>query len=216
VVSNINQNQVPLTVGILIFDQVEVLDVAGPFEVFSVTRLNDEHRREESSLFRVLLVSEKMDQVLALGGLRLTPDVTTDNCPDLDLLIVPGGWGTRKEVRNNTLLKWIAVRAAKTRLTASVCTGSSLLGKAGLLDAREATTHWRAFDFLRESAPRAQIREDVRFTLVEPIFTSAGVSAGIDLALRIVNHFFGIEIAQATARQMEYPYPQGDRRISDT
>jgi transcriptional regulator GlxA family with amidase domain len=216
VVSNINQNQVPLTVGILIFDQVEVLDVAGPFEVFSVTRLNDEHRREESSLFRVLLVSEKMDQVLALGGLRLTPDVTTDNCPDLDLLIVPGGWGTRKEVRNNTLLKWIAVRAAKTRLTASVCTGSSLLGKAGLLDAREATTHWRAFDFLRESAPRAQIREDVRFTLVEPIFTSAGVSAGIDLALRIVNHFFGIEIAQATARQMEYPYPQRDRRMRDT
>lgn len=215
-VSDINQNQVPLTVGILIFDQVEVLDVAGPFEVFSVTRLNEEHRQEESSPFRVFLVSERVGQVLAIGGLRLTPDVTTDNCPDLDLLMVPGGWGTRKEVKNNTLLKWIAVRAAKTRLTASVCTGSSLLGKAGLLNAREATTHWRAFDFLREAAPMAHIREDVRFTLVEPIFTSAGVSAGIDLALRIVNHFFGIEIAQATASQMEYPYPQGDRRISDT
>ena len=215
-VSDINENQVPLTVGILIFDQVEVLDVAGPFEVFSVTRLNEEHRQEESSPFRVFLVSERMGQVLAIGGLRLTPDVTTDNCPDLDLLIVPGGWGTRKEVKNNTLLKWIAVRAAKTRLTASVCTGSSLLGKAGLLDAHEATTHWRAFDFLREVAPRAQIRENVRFTLVEPIFTSAGVSAGIDLALRIVNHFFGIEIAQATARQMEYPYPLRDRRIRDT
>jgi len=113
-----------------------------------------------------------MDQVLAYGGLRLTPDVTTDNCPELDLLIVPGGWGTRMEVRNNNLMKWIAIRAAKTRLTASVCTGSSLLGKAGLLDGHEATTHWRAFDFLRESAPKAQIREDVRFTLVEPIFTS--------------------------------------------
>ena len=206
----------PLTVGILIFDQVEVLDVAGPFEVFSVTRLNEEQRREESSPFRVLLVSQRMGQVLAIGGLRLTPDVTTDNCPDLDLLIVPGGWGTRKEVKNNTLLNWIAVRAAKTRLTASVCTGSSLLGKAGLLDGREATTHWSAFDFLREAAPRAQIREDVRFTLVEPIFTSAGVSAGIDLALHIVSYFFGTEIAQATARQMEYPYPQRDRRIRDT
>jgi transcriptional regulator GlxA family with amidase domain len=215
VVSNINQNKVPLTVGILIFDQVEVLDVAGPFEVFSVTRLNKEHR-EGSSPFRVLLVSERMGQVLAIGGLRFIPDVTTDNCPDLDLLIVPGGWGTRKEVKNNSLLKWIAVQAAKTRLTASVCTGSSLLGKAGLLDAREATTHWGAFDFLREAAPKSQIREDVRFTLAEPIFTSAGVSAGIDLALRIVSYFFGIEIAQATARQMEYPYPETDSRVRDT
>lgn len=214
-VSNINQNKVPLTVGILIFDQVEVLDVAGPFEVFSVTRLNKEHR-EGSSPFRVLLVSERMGQVLAIGGLRFIPDVTTDNCPDLDLLIVPGGWGTRKEIKNNSLLKWIAVQAAKTRLTASVCTGSSLLGKAGLLAAREATTHWGAFDFLREAAPRARIREDVRFTLVEPIFTSAGVSAGIDLALRIVSYFFGIEIAQATARQMEYPYPETDSRVRDT
>jgi transcriptional regulator GlxA family with amidase domain len=220
-VSSVNKKQGPLTVGILIFDQVEILDVAGPFEVFSLTRLNEGHRREDSSPFRweesspfkVLLISEKMDQVLAYGGLRLTPDVTTDNCPELDLLIVPGGWGTRMEVRNNDLLEWIAVRAAKTRLTASVCTGSSLLGKAGLLDGHEATTHWRAFDFLRESAPRAQIRKDVRFTLVEPIFTSAGVSAGIDLALCIVSHFFGIEIAQATARQMEYPYPESDLRI---
>lgn len=208
-----NQKKLPLTVGILIFDQVEVLDVTGPFEVFSVTRLNEEHRWEESSPFKVLLVSETMDQVLAIGGLRLTPDVSTDNCPDLDLLIVPGGWGSRKEVKNDTLLKWIADRAAKTTLTASVCTGSSLLGKAGLLDGHEATTHWRAFDFLREVAPKAKIREDVRFTLVEPIFTSAGVSAGIDLALRIVSYFFGIEIAQGTARQMEYPYPQQDQRV---
>jgi transcriptional regulator GlxA family with amidase domain len=208
-----NQKKLPLTVGILIFDQVEVLDVTGPFEVFSVTRLNEEHRWKESSPFKVLLVSETMDQVLAIGGLRLTPDVATDNCPDLDLLIVPGGWGSRKEVKNDTLLKWIADRAAKTTLTASVCTGSSLLGKAGLLDGHEATTHWRAFDFLREVAPKAKIREDVRFTLVEPIFTSAGISAGIDLALRIVSYFFGTEIAQGTARQMEYPYPQQDRRV---
>ena len=97
-----------------------------------------------------------------------------------------------------------------------MCTGSSLLGKAGLLDGREATTHWHAFDFLRETAPNAKIRKDVRFTMVEPIFTSAGVSAGIDLSLRIVSHFFGEEIAKATARQMEYPYPQNDRRRSHT
>jgi transcriptional regulator GlxA family with amidase domain len=215
--SSNNNIIIPLTVGILIFDQVEVLDVAGPFEVFSVTRLNEEHRWEEPSPFRVMLVSEKLDQVSAVGGLRLTPDVTFHDCPDLDLLMVPGGWGTRKEVKNDTLLKWIAARAAsKAKLIASVCTGSSLLGKAGLLDGREATTHWRAFDFLQEVAPKAKIRKDVLFTMSEPIFTSAGVSAGIDLSLRIVSHFFGEEIAKATARQMEYPYPQNDRRRIDT
>jgi transcriptional regulator GlxA family with amidase domain len=212
-----NQNQLPLTVGILIFDQVEVLDVAGPFEVFSITRLNEERRQEESSSpFRILLVSEKLCPVLAIGGLRFTPDVTIDNCPELDLLIVPGGWGTRTEVKNVNLLKWIANRASKNMLTASVCTGSSLLGKAGLLDGREATTHWRAFDFLSQSAPNAYIREDVRFTLSDPIFTSAGISAGIDMALLIVSHFFGSKIGHATARQMEYPYPRSNRRRDAT
>jgi transcriptional regulator GlxA family with amidase domain len=212
-----NQKQLPLTVGILIFDQVEVLDVAGPFEVFSVTRLNEERGQQESSSpFSTLLVSEKLCPVLAIGGLRFTPDVTIDNCPELDLLIVPGGWGTRTEVKNVNLLKWIANRASKNMLTASVCTGSSLLGKAGLLDGREATTHWRAFDFLSQSAPNAYIREDVRFTLSDPIFTSAGISAGIDMALLIVSHFFGSKIGQATARQMEYPYPRSNRRRDAT
>jgi transcriptional regulator GlxA family with amidase domain len=211
-----NQSQLPLTVGILIFDQVEVLDVAGPFEVFSVTRLDEQRRQEElsSSPFRILLVSEKLGPVLAIGGLRFTPDVTIDNCPaELDLLLIPGGLGTRKEVKNVKLLSWIANRASNTRLMASVCTGSSLLGKAGLLDGREATTHWHAFDFLRQSAPNANIRDDVRFTLVDPVFTSAGISAGIDMALRIVSHFFGTKIGQATASHMEYPYPhRNDRR----
>lgn len=105
--------------------------------------------------------------------------------------------------------------SAKTKITASVCTGSSLLGKAGLLDGRESTTHWRAFDFLREAAaPKTKIRRDVLFTLTEPVFTSAGVSAGIDLALRIVSHFFGTEVGEATAQHMEYQYPQSDTRRS--
>jgi transcriptional regulator GlxA family with amidase domain len=207
-----SQNNLPIMVGILIFDQVEVLDVAGPFEVFSVTRLNEKSRWEESSPFQLLLVSETLRQVLAIGGLRFTADVSIDNCPNLDLLIVPGGRGTRKEVKNDTLLRWIADTSAKTKITASVCTGSSLLGRAGLLNGRESTTHWRAFDFLQEAAPKTKIREDVLFTLTEPIFTSAGVSAGIDLALRIVSHFFGSGVGKATARHMEYPYPESDTR----
>ncbi len=214
-----SNNHLPLTVGILIFDQVEVLDVAGPFEVFAVTRLNEENRQEEATLsspFKILLVSEKLDPVLAIGGLRFTPDVTIYNCPELDLLIVPGGWGTRTQIKNATLLKWIANHASKTKLTASVCTGACLLGKAGLLDGHEATTHWRAFDFLRQAAPTAHIREDLRFTLSGAIFTSAGISAGIDMALRIVSHFFGTKVGQATARQMEYRYPhQNDRSIDE-
>jgi transcriptional regulator GlxA family with amidase domain len=210
--ARINKNQLPLTVGILIFDQVEVLDVAGPFEVLAVTRLNEERRQEELSPFRVLLISESMDQVSAVGGLRFTPDVTKDNCPELDLLIVPGGWGTRTQIKNVNLLKWIANKSARTRLTVSVCTGSSLLGKAGLLDGHEATTHWRTFDFLKQAAPNAHIREDLRFTKDNSIFTSAGISAGIDMALHIVSHFFGTKIGEATARQMEYPYPQNNQR----
>ena len=212
----INENQLPLTAGILIFDQVEVLDVAGPVEVLAVTRLNEERRQEELSPFRVLLVSENMDQVSAIGGLRFTPDVTKDNCPELDLLIVPGGWGTRTQIKNTDLLKWIANKSSRTRLTVSVCTGSSLLGKAGLLDGREATTHWRNFDFLRQAAPNAYIREDLRFTMDNSIFTSAGISAGIDMVLHIVSYFFGTKIGEATARQMEYPYPQNNQHSSNT
>lgn len=204
--------KIPLIVGILIFDDVEILDVAGPFEVFAVTRLNDEQRLQQSSPFKVYLISETNKQITAIGGLRLTPDVTISECPELDLLIVPGGWGTRKESKNKILVKWIGNQFTNDRLIASVCTGSSLLGKAGLLDGRDATTHWKAFDFLQESAPKARILKNVRFTLTEPIFTSAGVSAGIDLALRIVSHVFGTEVGQATARQMEYPYPNSDQR----
>lgn len=109
------------------------------------------------------------------------------------------------------MLKWIADRAVKTRPIASVCTGSSLLGRAGLLDGWEATTHWQAFDFLRESAPTVKIREDVRLTTTEPIFTSAGISSGKDLALRIVSYFLGIGVWRATANHKEYPYPLSDQ-----
>lgn len=106
---------------------------------------------------------------------------------------MPGGLGTRKEVHNTTLIELILGKASRTRLTASVCMGSGLLGKAGLLDGRNATTHWRAFDFLSSCAPKAHIKKDVQFALDEPIFTSGGAAAGIDLALCIVSHFFWIQ-----------------------
>jgi transcriptional regulator GlxA family with amidase domain len=106
----------------------------------------------------------------------------------------------------------IANKSTRTRLTGSVCTGSSLLGKAGLLDGHEATTHWHASDFLRQAAPNANVRKDLRFTIDGPISTSAGNSAGIDMALHIVSYFFGTKVGEATAHQMEYPYPQNNKR----
>jgi transcriptional regulator GlxA family with amidase domain len=214
--STINPSDCKLIVGILIFNNVEVLDVAGPFEVFSVTRINEHLRFKENSPFKVVLIAENSDQILTVGGLHLTPDFTIDNCPKLDLLMIPGGMGTRTEVNNSKLVKWISNQTGKTKLIASVCTGSSLLGKAGLLDGRDATTHWRSFDFLRESAPKAHILKNVLFTLEEPVFTSAGVAAGIDLTLYIVSHFWGVEVGQATARHMEYPYPKTNLIKRDT
>lgn len=202
----------PITVGILIFNEVEVLDVTGPFEVFCVTRLDEKRRLEESSPFRLLLIAETLKQITAVGGLRFTPDFTIDSCPNLDLLMVPGGMGTRREVKNQTLVTWIRNRSISTGLIASVCTGACLIGKSGLLDDREATTHGRTFDFLFQCAPKAKIRRDLRFTLIDPVFTSAGISAGIDLALRIVSHYFGAKVGRATAHQMEYPYPRNQRR----
>lgn len=195
------------TVGILVFDNVEVLDVAGPFEVFSITRLEEVKRSSTVSPFNLLLISEEIKPIRAIGGLKLQPDFTFENCPTLDLFIVPGGWGTRAEVNNDKLIQKIFDISLKSSITASVCTGSSLLGKTGLLDGKLATTHWKAFDFLRISAPKAKIEKNVLFTVNQGIFTSAGVTSGISLALYLVSYFYGIEVGKATAKIMEFPYP---------
>src|SRR5213593_4476723 len=117
-------------VGILIFPEVEVLDFCGPFEVFSVTRLDEARRREEPSPFEVLLVAETADVVIATGGLRVVPDCTLDACPPLDILVIPGGWGTRTQIHNQRLIAWLAARGGQVGTLASVCTGAMLLGTA--------------------------------------------------------------------------------------
>ncbi len=199
-------------VGILIFPDVEVLDFCGPFEVFSVTRLNEDARREEASPFEVLLVAETADTVIATGGLKVIPDVTLDKCPPLDLLVVPGGWGTRAEAKNRRLLEWIAERGRQVETLTSVCTGSMLLGQAGLLDGRRATTHWRSLDRMRESFPAVTVEEKLHVVEDGHIVTSAGISAGIDMALRVVIRYFGEVVGRATARNMEYPFPDNNAR----
>ncbi|HYL80226.1 MAG TPA: DJ-1/PfpI family protein [Candidatus Acidoferrum sp.] len=199
-------------VGILIFPEVEVLDFCGPFEVFSVTRLNEERRREEPSPFEVLLLAEHWSPVVTTGGMRVMPDAILDNCPPLDILVVPGGWGTRKEMGNSRLVGWIAERARQVEVLTSVCTGALLLGKAGSLDGRRATTHWRSLDLLRQLFPAVAVEEKLRVVDEGRIVTSAGISAGIDLALTIVARYHGESVAHATARHMEYPFPEDNRR----
>jgi transcriptional regulator GlxA family with amidase domain len=199
-------------VGILIFPAVEVLDFCGPYEVFSATRLDEERRREESSPFEVLLVAETAEPVVATGGLRVIPDVTLETCPPLDILVVPGGWGTRQEIGNRRLLTWIAERARRVETLTSVCTGAMLLGEAGLLDGRRATTHWRSLDRMRQAFPAVTVEEKLHVVEDGPVVTSAGISAGIDMALRVVVRCFGEAVGRATARHMEYPFPDDNRR----
>jgi transcriptional regulator GlxA family with amidase domain len=200
------------TVGILLFPEVEVLDFCGPFEVFSVTRLNESNRREQPSPFRVLLVADTAEPISTAGGMRVLPDCTTTVCPQLDILLVPGGWGTRDQMQNARLIDWIRQRAPKVETLTSVCTGSLLLGQAGLLDGVRATTHWAAFSLLRERFPKINVVEDQHVVEEGKILTSAGISAGIDLALRLIARYFGEPVARNTARYMEYPYPESNAR----
>lgn len=199
-------------VGILIFPNVEVLDFCGPYEVFSVVRLNEDRRREEPSPFEVLLVAERDEPVGASGGLRVLPDATISTCPPLDVLVVPGGWGTRKEIDNGILIRWIADRGRSAETLTSVCTGAMLLGRAGLLDGHRATTHWRSLGWMRDSFPAVTVEDRLHVVEEGRIFTSAGISAGIDMALRVVLRYHGEAVARATARHMEYPFPDDNRR----
>lgn len=202
-------------VGILLFENIEVLDFCGPFEVFSVTRVNEEKRREEPSPFNVFLVAETKAPVVTTGGMKVALDYDFADCPPLDILVVPGGWGTRKEMNNERLLAWIASRSREVETLTSVCTGALLLGKAGLLDGKRATTHWRSLDWMKELFPRTIVEKQQHFVQDGNLFTSAGISAGIDMALKVVARYCGDAVARATAKHMEYPFPESDvRRIS--
>ena len=202
-------------VGIVLFNAIEVLDFCGPFEVFSATRLNEEKRREESSPFEVFLVAETLSYVTTTGGMKVIPQYSFENCPRLDILVVPGGWGTRKELNNIVILEWLRSRAAEVETLTSVCTGSMLLGFAGLIDGLHATTHWRSLDWMRDSFPAVFVEYEQHVVEDGRVFTSAGISAGIDIALKVVARYYGKDIARATAVHVEYPFPvSNERRIS--
>lgn len=191
----------PRNVAVLLFDGVEVLDFAGPFEVFSVAG-----RRDGLDPFRVYTVAESARPVLARNDLSVNPRYTIEDCPAPDILVVPGGFGTRREMHNPVILQWIQRVAAGNEITFSVCTGALLLGRAGLLDGQRATTHFGALRELEEAAPRATVAANVKVVDNGRIVTSAGISAGIEAALHLVGRLMGTEHAIETARYMEYDW----------
>ncbi len=199
-------------VGIVIFDDVEVLDFCGPFEVFSVTRLDAERRREEPSPFEPLLVAATSEPVTTTGGMRVLPMTTLRDCPRLDILVVPGGWGTRRAMKDEILLSFIRERAQAVQTLASVCTGSLVLASAGLLEGRRATTHFAALDTMAQLFPGIEVDRTSHVVEHDDLITSAGISAGIDMALLVVARHYGEPVARETARYMEYPYPDSIAR----
>jgi transcriptional regulator GlxA family with amidase domain len=202
----------PRNVGILIFPDVEILDFCGPFEVFASASLPAETEGgPETRLFAVFTVAERSELVACRGGLLVQPNHTLADHPPLDLVVVPGGFGTRREQENPVVLDWIARQRRSGALTTSVCTGAFLLGAAGLLDGRRATTHWTTIDGLRANHPTTEVLADARVVDEGEIITSAGVSAGIDMALHVVRRLHGDEVARRTARDMEYDW--GERRV---
>jgi len=191
------------TVGILLFDDVEVLDFAGPFEVFSVTG-----RRDNSNPFDVFTVAEKPGPIAARNQLIVTPKYSFGDVPYMDIFVVPGGFGTRREMLNQKVLDWTKTKAAEAEIVLSICTGALILGRAGLLDGMPATTHHGAVELLKEVAPAALVQGDRRVIDNGKFVIAAGVSSGIDAAFHVVARLLGEDVARETAHYIEYPYPQ--------
>jgi transcriptional regulator GlxA family with amidase domain len=190
---------------ILLFADAEVLDFCGPYEVFSVA-----NRFVEPAAFQVLTVAEKLGAVVARNGLSVNPDCGFEDCQQPEIVLVPGGIGTRVQMQNRSVIEWIKQVAANAELVLSVCTGSLLLAKAGLLDGLEATTHHGSIDLLRGLAPATTVHADRRYVDNGRVMCSAGIAAGIDMSLHVVGKLLGQEVAEKTARQMEYPWPAND------
>ncbi len=189
-------------VGILLFDAVDVLDFSGPFEVFVIAgRL-----LREQNPFRVFTVAEHAAPVLTRGRLSVNPRYTFQDCPPLDVLVVPGGAGVRREEGNFVLLDWLRKRAGQAEIVLAVSTGVFLLAQAGVVDGLEVTTHRGALDALQRTAPGALVRSGVRLVDSGRIVTSAGISAGIDAALHVVGRLLGPQVAEQTAQAIEYAW----------
>jgi transcriptional regulator GlxA family with amidase domain len=200
------------SVGIFLFYDVEVLDFAGPFEVFSTaSRVKQRLEPDSPEPFKVRTVGRNTRGVAARGNLMVVPFDDFEIHDPIDVLLVPGGIVTEELERQDTI-EWITKVAKTAEITASVCTGAFLLAKAGLLDGKTVTTHWEDIGDLRAMFPSLTVKENVRWVDEGNIITSAGISAGIDMSLHIVARLEGEELAVKTARQMEFDWKPGERR----
>ena len=184
---------------ILLFDDVEVLDFAGPFEVFGAT-----NELNGNAVFNLRTVSPARSVIRAINGLKVVADHTLEDCPPPHVLIVPGGAGVRALLQQPAVLDWLRVNAQSAEIVASVCTGAFLLGKVGLLDGLFATTHHLCIDELRAIAPAAIVEPSKRYHDNGKVCAAAGISAGIDLSLHLIERLVSTDAAVATARYMEY------------
>jgi len=190
------------TIGILVFDDAEELDFVGPYEVFATA--NQVLANQKKNTTDILIVAERDAAITCAKGMRVLPHATTAACPQLDVLLVPGGIGTRREVENTALLAWIAGTATTCMWVTSVCTGALLLTAAGPAKGKRVTTHWAFVDQLRARGEAAQVLENIRYVRDGNLVTAAGVSAGIDMALWLVGQLHGADLARMVQRAMEY------------
>jgi transcriptional regulator GlxA family with amidase domain len=182
-------------VAILVFDGMELLDFAGPAEVFSAAG--------KGRAFQVYTVGAAREPITSQRLVTMTPRYTFADCPRPDVIVVPGG-NAGAVAKDKRVLDWLRQTSPKSEMTLSVCTGAFVLARAGLLDGKEATTHWGAINRLREQFPKVKVHEDRRFVDNGKVVTAAGVSAGIDASLHVVDRMLGRAVARETARYMEY------------
>lgn len=186
-------------VGIFLFNEIEVLDFAGPFEVFSLAS------KDGAQLFKVHTIAQSKEPVTARNGLTVMPGLDFKDDIIFDILIIPGGYGAEKmELNNKIVIDWLKAQYEKVSYLASVCTGALLLAKAGLLSNKKATTHWMDLERLKKEFSDIDVISGVKFVDAGKIITSGGISAGINMSLHLVKKIYGIETARETATKMEY------------
>lgn len=195
-----------LSIGIYVFSDVEVLDFAGPYEVFTTAARVASRKVPECEIpFSVFTVARNKSAVRARAGLVVQPDFYFENHPPINVLIVAGGV-VEAELERTDVIEWITKVAVGSQLTASVCTGVFLLAKAKLLDNSTVTTHWEDIADLQQQFPSLNVVENCRWVDEGRYITSAGISAGIDMSLHLVERLAGRELAEATARQMDFDW----------
>lgn len=194
------------SIGIYVFPEVEVLDFAGPFEAFTTaSRIAVRRSPGTPAPFSVFSVASREGPVRTRAGLVVQPDFTFTNHPPIDLLIVPGGVVTAEQAKPE-VLRWLQETSVAARITASVCTGVFLLAQGGIVRAHRVTTHWEDINDLRSQFPDLQVIEHLRWVDDGQYVTSAGISAGIDMSVHLVERIAGRALAEATARQMEFDW----------